>query len=181
MQENSVHDEENAEEVHIDLSDPAVQEFKAVFEDQYQKYCESLCQEYLKVRKAYTDDLRAKFDEVHNEHKAQYETRNQKISGLGDDLNFNNHRMDHLLESVENFIWLKRKRLLLRRSIDSWKMDHKAEKDAKARKIYVDNYSKRRLVQRGFLGWRKQTHLAKKRAIEQEYAFKIEQIGRAHV
>ena len=164
------------QEVQIDLSDPAVQEFKAAFEDQYQRYCEALFQEYSKVKKSYTDVMRKEFDELHKKHKGQYEVRNQKITDLTDQLNFEQRKMDHLLNAIQNFIQLKKKRVHMKKALDQWRNSHKAEKEAKARKIYINNYEKRRLLYRTFLAWRKQAHLSRKREIEQEYAFKIEQL-----
>lgn len=168
--------DENEQEAQIDLSDPAIQEFKAAFETQYLKYSEALFQEYLKVKKSYTDVMEAKFDELHKEHKGQYEVRNQKIVNLTDQLNSDQRRMDHLLDAIQNFILLKQKRVKLRKALDQWKSSHRAEKEAKARKIYFSNYEKRRLMKRSFLGWRKEAHLSRKREIEQEFVFKTEQL-----
>ncbi len=168
--------DENPPEIPIDLSDPSTFEFKRAFGEHYQKFCESLVQEYLKIKSAYTESFNAQFESIHKAHTDEYEERNQQITTLNEEFQAKQRRMDHLLTAVENFTALKYHRILLRKLLDGWREKHSRKHRIQARRIYADNHAKRRLAHKGFLGWRKQTHVERKRVIEQEFAFKVEEV-----
>lgn len=84
--------------------------------------------------------------------------------------------MAHLLETIENLFRLNNYRHYLKKGFKQLKDHCKAEAKIKAHKVYANNHSKRQLMKKSFLGWRKETHLARKRLIEQEFNFRIEDL-----
>ena len=173
---NEVNLEESPPEINIDLDDPSTAEFKNAVESHYKKFCESLVKEYLEIKAAYNKDFDAKFDNTNKNHKAEYEERNQQISALSEELQFKQRRLEHLLLAIENFVTLKYRRIHLRKMIDQWREDNIIKRKVKTHEIYADNYAKRKLGHKCFAGWRKETHISRKRMIEQEFAFKVEQV-----
>ena len=106
----------------------------------------------------------------------EYVERNQKIEGLGEQALARQKRQEQLLLIVERFIVLKWIRIQSRKVLDAWKDVHKERHHIKGLEVYSDNFSKRRLMQKCFLMWRKDTHLTRKKIIEQEYTFKLEKL-----
>jgi len=168
--------EEKVPEIQIDLSDAATIEFKRAFNEEYAKFCEALKQDYLKVKAQYHKEFNEKFENINKTHKQAYEEMNNQINELKEDFQNKDRRSNHLLGAVENFIALRYRRIFLRKVVDAWRLKHKKSHLIKAHEIYADNYAKRRAAQKSFIGWRKETHVARKRIIEQEFAFKVEEL-----
>ncbi len=160
----------------IDFSDPTIAEYDRLFSSQYEDFAKHLTEEYTKVRNAYAGEQAAIFEAQKKHNSEEYSERNQQIETLGEACKAKLNRVDQMLEIVERFVVIKYRRILTRKLLDVWKAWHKSEHRLSGLEVYTDNYGKRRLMQKCFLGWRKSTHVTRKRLIEQEYAFKLEKL-----
>lgn len=111
----------------------------------------------------------------------EYSERNQQISQIGENCKVTVNRAEALMEIIDRFIALKYRRKFTRKIWMAWKSVHSDLKREKMLEIYSDNFQKRRLMQKCFIQWRKDTHTVRKHLIEQEYTFKMEKMKTGRV